>query len=260
MTFIESLFLGIVQGITEFLPLSSSGHLKVFQILFGMKNLEKYVIFDLTCHLGTLLAIFFVLWREIISLFLVDRFKILMICIAILPLFPVYFLFGDFLKEFMSRPEYLGFFFLTTSLLLFLGEKLRFPIPKDGGKGTKILNAFIIGIFQALALCPGISRSGATISAGRMVGWKLHSAMSFSFLILIPAILGGSILELRKLFTGEITSHISLSSYIMGFMASFVVGVIVLSWLMRRCKAGSFRIFAWYCLVLGIFCVAFLTI
>jgi undecaprenyl-diphosphatase len=260
MSFFEALILGIVQGITEFLPLSSSGHLKIFEFFFGMRDLEQYVAFDLTCHLGTLLAIFVVLWRDIFALFHSERFKIVMIMVALIPLFPVYFLMGDLLKSFMSRPEYLGFFFLTTSALLFLGSKIRFPSPEPGTKKTHLWQSLVVGLFQTLALCPGISRSGSTISAGRMLGWDLSKAMSFSFLLVIPTILGGVTLEFYKMFSKEFTSHISFASYMIGFVASFVVGVASLTWLMRRCKAKSFNIFAWYCLVLGIFCIAFLTV
>ena len=169
MSWVEALILGIVQGLTEFLPVSSSGHLKLFQMLFGYENLDSYVAFDLACHLGTLLTICIVFMDQIRDLLKGDLKKIFLLFIATLPLVPLY-LFRDELGAIIDSPQLLGYFFLTTGFLLFLGDRLAKLATEERSMRRGMLDSIIIGLFQAIAILPGISRSGSTISAARALG------------------------------------------------------------------------------------------
>lgn len=251
MSFIQALILGIVQGVTEFLPVSSSGHLKLGQHLFGLTSLENYILFDLLCHLGTLLAVVLVFWKDICALFGSQRAWLLPIVCALLPLFPLALALKP-LKELMSSPEYLGVFFLLTSLFLFSGERAKETSPANRER-CSLLQAFSVGLAQALAVLPGVSRSGATISTARLLGWERQEAARFSFLISIPAILGGVGLETLQLLKGEASAvDVSLQAYFMGFFASFIFGYLSLRYLLHILRSGTLKVFAWYCLFLSI--------
>lgn len=255
MSLLEALILGLVQGITEFLPVSSSGHLLLFQKLLGFKDLENYLLFDLVCHLGTLLAVGLIFYREIKEAFL-DRTQFLQVVVGTLPLFPLVLLLKP-IKSVFSEPQYLGYFFLVTALILFLGEHFS-KARKE--KAASFGDAFKIGCFQALAILPGISRSGSTISGARILGWDAKRAISFSFLLSIPAILGAITLEIYKLNSlseGSFGEN-PLSIYIVGLLTSFVIGAISLKFLIRIAHQGRFKIFIWYCLALGILALFFI--
>ncbi|MEC7839439.1 MAG: undecaprenyl-diphosphate phosphatase [Chlamydiota bacterium] len=253
MSTLDAIILGIVQGLTEFLPISSSGHLALFQTLLGLKDLNKYILFDLTCHLGTLLAIFFVYRSEIHRIIFKDSNRLLQIIIGILPLFPLLLIMKPIKKTF-DQPEYLGYFFLTTALILHLGTRFSDIAKTSNTKLKSFRDPFIIGIFQALAIFPGISRSGSTISSARMLGWSRPDSVSFSFMLAIPTILGGAFIEcLQLLYSRETEIHhdISTTAYIIGLITSFLVGYGALRLLMRMVNEDKLFIFVWYCLILG---------
>lgn len=245
VTTLEAIFLGIIQGITEFLPVSSSGHLKLVQSLFGFQNLQNYIVFDLVCHLGTLLAIFLMFRKEIFS---VNRTRFQQVILGTLPLFPLLLIMKP-IKALFNQPEYLGYFFMLTALLLYLGIRLGNERPTHATR-----DPLIIGTFQAMAILPGISRSGSTISAAKMLGWSSQEAITFSFMLAIPAILGGTILELFQIVKhSESIAHISPTQYIFGFLTSFGVGYYALNLLRSLASKQKFMYFVWYCLLLGIF-------
>jgi len=247
MSFFEALFLGMVQGITEFLPVSSSGHLILFQKILGLKDLDKYMLFDLICHLGTLLAIFLVFFPQIKNTFS-DRKRSVQILIGTLPLFPLALLFKP-LKNLFNQPEYLGFFFLLTALLLALGEFLKRPT----GKLNPYSDALKIGCFQALAILPGVSRSGSTISGAKMLGWTAEEAVTFSFLLSIPAVLGGMTLEMGTLLRSpewHLTKQ-EMTACAIGFFTACIVGYAALKILIRIALRDKFQVFIWYCLCIG---------
>lgn len=246
MTPFEALILGIVQGITEFFPVSSSGHLQIMQYLFGYQDLEQYIIFDLVCHLGTLASIFLVFGSDIRNLLFKDRQRLGQIALAILPLFPLLLIMKP-IKSMFNQPQYLGYCFLTTALLLWLGMKFGREKP-----GNKWRDALVIGGFQALAILPGISRSGSTISGARLLGWAPSEALTFSFLLAIPTILGGTVLEVAKLMKVTELPPVSATEYIIGCISSFVVGTACLIALKTLVRKQSFLYFAWYCLLIGI--------
>lgn len=252
MSTIEALILGIVQGITEFLPVSSSGHLKLAQHLLGIENLQHYIIFDLVCHLGTLLAIFLMFWQEIQNTF-VDRSRLKQVILGTLPLFPLVLIIKP-IKAVFDQPQYLGLCFIITAILLYLGLKLSRPKSPEILQKSHLRDSATIGVFQALAIFPGISRSGSTISAARMLGWNAQEAITFSFLLAIPAILGATVIELMQvLFKAQTLPSIGFSQYFAGFISSFGVGYFALSLLRKLASKEKFLYFAWYCLFLGIF-------
>jgi undecaprenyl-diphosphatase len=250
MSSLDALLMGILQGLTEFFPVSSSGHLKLCQHLLGLENLDRYVLFDLFCHLGTLLAILIVFRREIIQTLFVERSRLALVAIATLPLFPLVLVLSP-LKESFAVPENLSIGFLFTATLLFLGERFAnwaaVPEPENNRA-----SALVIGIFQALAVIPGISRSGSTISAARLLGWNRTEAARFSFLMAIPAICGGVVLEVIELVRGHSTMAAAApSAYLVGFFTSFIVGLGALLALMRLVEKGRLSVFVWYCLSLS---------
>lgn len=248
MTPIEALILGIIQGLTEFFPVSSSGHLKLAQAIFGFNHLDEYILFDLTCHLGTLVSIFWVFWSEIKELLFKNHKQMALIALGTLPLFPLLLIMKP-IKAVFDQPQFLGYAFIITAILLWIGVKVR---PKESTNRWR--DALFIGGFQALAIFPGISRSGSTISGARLMGWTPAEALSFSFLLAIPAIFGGIVIEAYKALTLTSESTLSIGSleYAIGFFASLIVGTSCLNLLKRLVKKHSFMYFAWYCLIIGI--------
>jgi undecaprenyl-diphosphatase len=161
------------------------------------------------------------------------------------------------IKEVYNRPDLLGFFFLLTACLLFIGEwsalrRVSFQTTKS------YKQSFIVGIFQVLALLPGVSRSGSTISGGRLLGWNFETALNFSFLLAIPTILGGCLVEVKELLSNPLPSTIPLSSYFVGFFSSFIVGYLCFSWLLKQKLKHPFIGFGVYSLLLGVICLIFL--
>ncbi|HEY4831814.1 MAG TPA: undecaprenyl-diphosphate phosphatase, partial [Waddliaceae bacterium] len=154
MTTFEAIVLGIIQGLTEFFPISSSGHLTLAQSLFGLTNIENYILFDLVCHLGTLCAIFLTFASQIKNLFTTDRSKFIQVIVGTLPLFPLV-LFLKPIEEKFGEPQYLGFCFFYTALTLFIGLKWGKEVPPHLLEKKKWRDALTIGIFQAIAILPG---------------------------------------------------------------------------------------------------------
>jgi undecaprenyl-diphosphatase len=194
LSIIEALILGVVQGITEFLPVSSSGHLVLLQQIFGIE--EPVLLFDTMVHMGTLVAVFAVLWQDIWDI-LRKFFQplTLFLVIATLPAVIAALLFNKQIERAFASPSFLGFSFLITSALLLFSELLyrrKKPGAPDGSSEGKMtwLDALIIGLLQAIAIIPGISRSGATLSGGLFRGLNRDFVVRFSFLLSIPAILG----------------------------------------------------------------------
>lgn len=238
-------FLGCVQGLTEFLPISSSGHLLLFQKLFGLEQLSQYVLFDIVCHLGTLLAILVALRPELDCLW--KKKVVRDICLGSLPLLPLVLIVHP-LKTLLHQPWVLSFSFFLSACFIWLGRPLSKTSPH-------LLDPFWIGLAQAIAILPGVSRSGATISTARALGWNWDTAFQFSFLLAIPAILGGTILEITS-FSDTNTPFLPL---LVGFSTSFFVG----KWALQRVrwilKSEKWHYFGWYCLILGLvnLCILF---
>ena len=253
MTILQALILGIIQGITEFLPVSSSGHLEIAQYFLGLEDLHQYITFDLVTHLGTLCAIFVVYTTEIRGLFSGDLTRLKQIIIGTLPLFPTLLILKP-IESLYNQPHLLGFFFIATSALLYAGIRWGYEKSSSERKKSWWRDAFVIGIFQALALIPGVSRSGSTISGARLLGWEKQEAVTFSFLLAIPAIIGGTCLKIFQFIVlGE--NHyapLTLFHYLTGFVTAFFVGYLALLLLIRLASKEKFMYFVWYCLLLGL--------
>lgn len=253
VTTLEAIFLGFIQGLTEFLPVSSSGHLELGQYFLGFQDLHRYVVFDLICHLGTLCAIFLIYKQDILNSFTVNHTRMLQIILGTLPLFPLVLIIKP-IKALFNEPQYLGGFFLLTALILYAGIRLGNTKNHEAMEKSKWRDALTIGLFQALAILPGVSRSGSTISAARILGWKAEEAVTFSFLLAIPAILGGATIELAQLLLKpqEATvPSLGLIQYAWGFVSSCGVGYFALALLRQLANKQKFMYFVWYCLALG---------
>jgi undecaprenyl-diphosphatase len=248
MTTWQAFLLGLIQGITEFLPISSSGHLALGQYLLGFENLQDYILFDLVCHLGTLAAIFFVFFPIIKESLNIHHNRFWQIVLGTLPLFPLVLILKP-IKALFDQPQFLGPCFLVSAALLFASLYWRFPFYNK----TKWQDPLTIGLFQAAAILPGISRSGATISAARLLGWSKESALQFSFLLAIPAILGGTVLEGWQAWRTPAQTLLLLDPwvFVVGFCTSCIVGCLSLWILIRLVIQDKWSYFAWYCLALG---------
>lgn len=246
MTIWQAFILGLIQGITEFLPISSSGHLALCKYCFGFEHLQDYIFFDLICHLGTLLAIFLILFPKIRDKAFI-HFKD--IVLGTLPLFPIVFVFKP-IKALFDKPELLGPCFIASAALLFTSIYWRLPF-KNSGNSWK--DPLTIGALQAVAILPGISRSGATISAARLLGWDKEQAILFSFSLAVPAILGGSILEGWQAWhqPSNIIATANPWIFFVGFFTSFVIGAFSLKILIWMVSRDKWIYFGWYCLLLG---------
>lgn len=246
MSFIEAFIFGLLQGLTEFLPVSSSAHVKLAKILFQIESSEAQVIFDLVCHLGTLLALLLFLREEIMQIFLRDRRKLLHLFLATLPLIPFYFLLKP-LRDFASQPRFLGVCLILTGMILFSGQKWK----RQRAAKQKLSDLFWIGTMQSAALIPGISRSASTISCATFLGWEAREAVRFSFLLSIPTIIGGNCLEILKLAVFHKMPPVPISACLVGGITAFAVGFFVVRFALSFLEKGNFRPFAWYCFGLG---------
>ena len=255
ITILQAIFLGVVQGLTEFIPVSSSGHLVFFQSLFGFK--KPQLLFDIMLHLGTLMAVgvYFRhdLWemargmrRSLMEKRLDPSARLLVwIVLATIPTGLMGILFMDWFESLFSKPRIVGGMLLITGLLLWL---TRLP-KKEGRKIEKMtwIDSILIGIAQGIAIIPGISRSGTTIATGLFRGLDRELAGKFSFLLSIPAILGATVLEFRKMGSpGE--AGINL----LGMAVAFGVGIFSLKFLMKIIKNGRVSVFSYYCWAVGL--------
>jgi undecaprenyl-diphosphatase len=241
----QILILALIQGLTEFLPVSSSGHLVIAQHLmrFGASSL----LFDIILHAGTLLAVLTYFRRDLIRLVLrfyerEQRRLILLLALATFPTALIALPFRGFFESLFSSPRAAGIGFLATALLLFLSHRVWFP------KTDPRLAAIVIGIFQGLAIMPGLSRSGTTIAVALMLGLGAEFSFRFSFLLSIPAILGALLLKVRDLPA----SPNQLAPLGFALVLAALFGLLALGILKRVLGSGKFHRFAYYCLAAGI--------
>ena len=254
MDYIHAIILGIVQGVAEFLPISSSGHLVIADALITQYSSgtlpSEGTTMEVALHFGTLLSIL-VVYRN--DLFKVIRdFQMLMfIVIATIPVGVIGILLKDQIEQIFSRPILAGVALLFTAGLLILARALQ----RKSVENSKLtmLTAVVIGVFQAIAIIPGISRSGSTIAAALMCGQSREEAARFSFLIAIPAIGGAVVVKMKDFFTGEAVAAADTAGPVaIGTLVAFVVGVVSLSWLIRLVLANRLHFFAVYCGLAGL--------
>lgn len=259
----DALLLGLVQGLTEYLPVSSSGHLAVGAELLGNKDAAENLAFTVLVHAATCLSSIIVLWSVIVSIFR-DLFKFqwnqgtrytAMLLLADLPVIIVGLLFADQIDElFAGNMSVIGAMWLLTAALLLLTTL----VPKQE-KPLTFLNTFLIGISQTIAIMPGLSRAGTTIATGLLLGIRREEVARFSFLMVIVPVLGKTVLDLKDVLTGDGGSFASLSlgPALIGFMAAFVSGLFACWAMLRLVNRGSVHYFAFYCIAIGIFALLY---
>lgn len=256
MTWFEALVLGIIQGLTEFLPVSSSGHLEIFNALFGNQGVEN-LTFAVAVHTATVCSTIVVLRREIWDLLQgLFRFRwneetvyVAKIVISMIPVAIVGLFFKNYVESFFgSGLAIVGFSLLLTAGLLAFAYYAK-PRPRTT---ISFRDAFIIGIAQACAVLPGLSRSGSTIATGILLGNNKEKVAKFSFLMVLVPILGEAFLDLLKGDFSQTASGISVLSLIVGFVAAFISGFLACSWMLNLVRKGKLIWFAVYCLCVGV--------
>ena len=256
MEWFEALILGLVQGMTEYLPVSSSGHLTIGSALFGSEG-EENLAFTVAVHVATVCSTLVILWKEI-DWILKGLFKFEMnpetkytlnILVSMIPIGIVGVFFKDHVEAiFGSGLLVVGCMLLVTASLLAFSYYAKPRIKEN----ISMRDAFIIGLAQACAVLPGLSRSGSTIATGLLLGNKKENLAQFSFLMVIPPILGEALLDIMKGLSGEeVMGDISTLSLVVGFLAAFVSGCIACKWMINIVKKGKLIYFAIYCAIVG---------
>ena len=274
MNVVSAIFFGIIQGLTEFLPVSSSGHLAIMQNIFGMENVEETSLtFTVLLHLGTLIAVFLVYRRDIFSLipaFFTGLGKLFhgkrklanynererMVFFVILATVPLVLavLMKDGVALLSAHTKVIGFILMLNALVLYISD--RFSGGNGGINEMTPRSAVMVGLCQFCAVLPGLSRSGATITGGLLQGFSREFAVKFSFILSIPAILGANILEVPKIVSNPIPQG-EMVAYIAGVVAAALSGIAAMKLLQFISRKSNFRIFSYYCLAAGLIAVIF---
>ncbi|MBU3822121.1 undecaprenyl-diphosphate phosphatase [Flavobacteriaceae bacterium XHP0103] len=260
MNIIDSIILGIIQGLTEFLPVSSSGHLELAKAILGDNSVpEESLLFTVVLHFATALSTIVVFRKDILSLIKgALKFKwnedlrfVAKIAVSMIPAVVVGLFFEKQLESlFGSNILLVGSMLIITAILLYLADKA-----KDTNKKVSFSNAFVIGISQAIAMLPGISRSGATISTSVLLGNDKTKAARFSFLMVVPLIFGKIA---KDVLSGEITYESgNFTSLSIGFIAAFIAGLFACTWMIALVKKSKLTYFAIYCVAVGLIAIGF---
>ncbi len=268
MSLLNAMILGLVQGIAEFLPISSSGHLSILNNLFSMTTTEDgHMFFDVLLHLGTLFSVCVVYWQDIVDMFYeVLGFLhvgplggeqrrhypaarlFLMIVLGTLPLFLILPI-NDMMEGLYYKSVFIGIMLVLTGCILYVADKMQQGRKTEKNMG--MLDAIIIGLCQAVATIPGLSRSGTTITAGLATGLRRDFAVKYSFLLSLPAVLGANILAFAKAIKNGIDWS-CLPAYLVGTVVAILSGIASISLLKRIASKGKFGGFAYYCWVVGV--------
>lgn len=247
MNITQAIILGLIQGLTEFLPISSSGHLVLFQKIFGIN--EPTLIFDTMVHVGTLAAVVTVLWREILSLLKKPFQKLTWLLLAgTIPTGIIGIMFKDYFEYMFKSGSTLGIEFLITGFVILFAERLS--TGRKHVNETSYLDAAFIGVMQGAAIMPAISRSGLTISGALMRNLDREFAAKFSFLLSIPAILGAAVFQAKDIFEAGGGSIIT-APIVAGTIAAAAAGYFSVSFMIGLIKKGSMRYFSYYVFALG---------
>lgn len=278
MSWLQALILGFIQGLTEFLPVSSSGHIQIGNALFGTTSEDNLLSFTLVVHVATVLSTLCVLWREVAQLFKgtftttkwnEEKNYVGKILVSMIPIFIVGIFFKDYVEDIFGEGLLIvGICLLITATLLWLSEfltkkmLLKQAALGDGenevGHEITYKDAIIIGLAQALAVLPGLSRSGTTIAAGLLCGVKKEAVARFSFLMVLIPVLGDALLDLLKSINDpNVFSGMPVSSLIVGFIAAFVTGCLACKFMLEIVRRQKLIYFAIYCLVVGIFAIVY---
>mgnify|MGYP001272875051 CR=1 FL=1 len=262
MEWFEALILGIIQGLTEFLPVSSSAHLEIGKVIFGIKG-EENIYFSILVHGATVLSTIVVFYKDILKLFSgLFKFKynsetqyVLKIFVSMIPVLIVGLFFKDFVKSFFNSENLIitGSFLFVTALLLFF----TYFFKRNNQREIGYVDSLIIGLAQAFAVFPGISRSGATIATGLMIGNKKTEIAKFSFLMVLIPILGENLLDIID--GSFVSTSISSVCLIIGFLSAFISGLVACKIMIRLVSKGKLIWFAVYCVIAGLISILFLS-
>ncbi len=271
MSLLDAVLLGIIQGLTEFLPISSSGHLVLGQELLHIAH-RSNIAFEVFVHFGTFLSVVFMFWKDIKLIFFSicelcknpkqskllyqtnEHFKIaIFIAISSIPAAIVGLMFEKEISIFFNDPKFVSVMLLITGLILFL---TKFSNPKEGSS-VSFASAIIIGIAQAIAILPGISRSGITISSAIYLGVSRENAAKFSFLMALPVILGATILEANEVLQSSISNQ-ELLVYFVGTVVAAITGYASIRIVLGLLKKKRFSWFSYYCFIVGILGILFI--
>lgn len=268
MDWIDALILGIVQGLAEYLPISSSGHLEIFRQILGIDlPSDEALQFDVILHAATVCSTLVILWplfsKLCVSFFTFKRdrdfYYVCKILLSCVPIAIVGFFFKDTVEEFFGNGlTVVGICLICTAMLLTFAHYSDRFVSASRGRNITWLDAFIIGCAQALAVLPGLSRSGTTIATGIMLGDKRNEMAQFSFLMVIIPILGEALLDVKDIISpdpGVTQPEIGLLPMAIGFMAAFLVGCVACRWMIELVKKGKLIWFAVYCVAMGILCL-----
>ena len=266
MNYLWSAFLGFVQGVAEFLPISSSGHLSLLQNFFGLRSAESGgLFFDVLLHLGTLISVFIYYWKDIRDMILEffrgiaalgkptgetpppARRLVLLVILGTLPLFLILPI-KDKVEQLYNNTYFIAFALLATGCLLYLSDRLAKGRKTE--KNATIADVLLVGVSQAIATVPGLSRSGTTIAAGLMRGFDRTFAVRYSFLLSLPAVLGANILSLKDAVQEGVDWGM-LPIYLVGMVVSAVVGYFAIRLVNLLTDKGKFGNFAYYCWGVG---------
>lgn len=250
MTAWQALILGLVQGVTEFLPISSSGHLALFQTWFGIQ--ETSLFFDVWLHAASLIAIVVFFWAEIKKLQFKDYW---LLAVGTVPAIFIGLLLEDYLETTLATPLMLGLTFVLTGLINVAIHRLLEKPPKSFAQLNES-KAFTIGLFQSIAIVPAISRSGSTLLGGLWAKLDKEKAFTFTFLLGIPAILGANVLQFYRLLNGAPAQDFVAPIFLLGGLASLLASLWSLKLLKQFLVQSRFMTFGWYCLLLGGFLIA----
>jgi undecaprenyl-diphosphatase len=260
MSVLEAIILGIIQGLTEFLPVSSSGHLELAKVILGDNSVpEESMLMTVVLHGATALSTIVVFYKDIAALIKGlfqfknnDEFKFSVnIVLSMIPAAVVGVLLDEQIEAFFGGKILLvGSMLLITATLLIFADRA-----KDTNKKVGVIHAIIIGISQAIAILPGISRSGATISTTVLLGIDREKAARFSFLMVVPLILGKMAKDVMDGAFHDIEG--TLTPYIIGFMAAFITGILACTWMIKLVKRSKLKYFAYYCLLAGTIAVGY---
>ncbi|MCX5680255.1 MAG: undecaprenyl-diphosphate phosphatase [Candidatus Omnitrophica bacterium] len=245
MTVLEAVISGIVQGLTEFLPVSSSGHLVILHKIFGFK--EPQLAFDIFLHIGTMISVLIFFAKDIVNIIFKDRKMMLLLILACVPTFIIGFLSKNIVERLFGASLTVGYALVITGFWLLAAHFLA--IKNKATHAVSWLDSIIIGIAQGIAVIPGISRSGATIGAGLMLGLEGSTTVRFSFLLSVPAILGASAIKfahIEKSLSGAATAP-----FIAGAAAALFTGILAIYLLLKAVKTSKLWAFGVYCVLVG---------
>lgn len=272
MEFWMAIVLGVVQGVAEFLPISSSGHLSLLQHFFGMEELDA--LYNILLHFATLIAVCVVYWRDIADMVLEffraiaalasgertqgnppeARRMILLLILGTLPLFLV-LPFDDFVEGLGANPVFVSVMLIVTGFILFLSD--RYGGGRKNGRTATVKDVLLVGLAQGAATIPGLSRSGTTISAGMALGFDRNFAVRYSFLMSLPAVFGATLLKVVKVAKDGAFDTELLPMYLTGMVIAGVVGFFAISLVKLLASKGKFGSFAYYCWIVGIAALIF---